>query len=104
MSQEQEIDYFGHVYDLGQQVDFDGNVLLMIAKFMTEVIQKETQLFASFVYAEKSDEIKDDDGNLIRVVPHLKEHTKTSFMLTASGDYGAQLGLTSTGVKASQIL
>lgn len=105
MTQEkQEVDYFGYVYDDGQPVQLEGNVLLLIAKFMTEVIQKETEVFAPFTYALNSQEIKDENGNLVRVEAEYKEHSKTSFMLTATSDDGAQLGLTHLGVKASQIL
>lgn len=101
---QEEIDHFGHVYDLGQTIPIDGNVLLLIGKFMTEVIQKETEMFASFSYALSSQEIKDEDGKIIRVESDMRDHNKTSFQLTAASDSGAQLGLTSTGVKASQIL
>lgn len=101
---EEEIDYFGYEYQLGQEIKFEGNVMLLIAKFLTEVIQKETAVFAPFNYATNTQEIKDDEGNLIRVEADYKDHTKTSFMLTATSDNGAQLGLTHLGVKASQIL
>lgn len=99
-----EIDYFGHEYEIGQNIQIEGNVMLLIAKFLTEVIQKETDVFASFMYATNSQEIKDDNGSLVRVDADYKAHTKTSFMLTAASDNGAHLGLTTTGVKASQIL
>lgn len=100
----EEIDYFNYEYEPGQKIDFDGNVLLLISKFLTEVVQKETSVFAPFSYATNSHEIKDDSGNLVRVEAEYKDHSKTSFMLTATSDNGAQLGLTHLGVKASQIL
>lgn len=98
------IDHFAHVYDLGQKIEVEGNILMLIARFMAEVVQKETAVFASFTYPDKLVEVKDDNGKVIRVDYELKEHTKDSFMLTAANDTGAQLGLTDVGVKASQIL
>lgn len=100
----EEIDYFGHVYENGQSVEIEGNVLMLIAQFLTEVIQKETDYFAGFSYASEAHEVKDSEGNLMRVDSEWKDHTKESFLLTAANTNGAKLGLTSTGVKASQIL
>lgn len=100
----EEIDYFGHVYEDGQKVEIEGNIVLLIANFLTEVIQKETNYFAGFSFASESHEVKDDKGNLVRVDSEWKDHTKESFLLTAASKNGAHLGLTSTGVKASQIL
>ena len=99
-----EVDYFGNVYNHGQTVEIEGNAILMIAQFLTEVVQKETNFFAPFDYVSKSHEIKDEAGNLIKVASEYKEHTKDSFMMTAADENGAKLGLTSTGVKASQVL
>lgn len=102
--QKEEIDHFGHVYADGQKIDFEGNIMLLIGKFLTEVIQNETGVFAPFTYTVNAQEIKNEDGELIRVEAEHKEHSKTSFMLTATSDDGALLGLSPIGVKASQIL
>lgn len=104
MKEKQEIDYFGYVYPDGQTIQLEGNILLLISKFLTEVIQKETEVFAPFTYAVNAHEVKNEEGELVRVEAEYKDHSKTSFMLTATSDNGAQLGLTHIGVKASQIL
>ncbi len=101
---QEEIDYFGHEYQVGQKIEFEGNVMLLIAKFLTEVVQKETAVFAPFSYTINSHEIKNEAGDLVRVDAEYRDHNKISFMLTATSDNGAQLGLTHLGVKASQIL
>lgn len=102
--QKEEIDHFSYVYADGQRIELEGNVALLIAKFMTEVIQNETGVFAPFTYTVNANEIRNEDGELIRVEAEHKEHSKTSFMMTATSDDGALLGLSPTGVKASQIL
>lgn len=102
--QQEEVDYFGHEYEVGQNIELEGNVMLLIAKFLTEVIQKETEVFAPFNYAISAQEIKNEDGMVVRVESEFKEHNRTSFMLTATSDNGAQLGISHIGVKASQIL
>lgn len=105
MNKEKEpIDYFGNIYDLGQKIEVDGNGVLLIAKFLTEIIEKETNFFVGFTFPEKVREIKDVDGNLKQVAFDWKEHTKDSFLATAASDDGGQLGLTQIGIKASQIL
>ena len=101
---QEQVDYFAHQYEADQNVELNGNSMLLIARFLTEVIQKETDVFASFTYPIDIKEVKNDAGDIIRVDYDLKEHNKESFMMTASNDNGAQLGLTSIGVKASQIL
>jgi hypothetical protein len=103
--QNEEIDYMSNVYNAGQPFgDIDGNVMLMIMEFLAEVVEKETQYFASLNYATRANEIKDKEGKVIKVDSEWKEHTSESFLMTSADKNGAQLGLTSIGVKSSQIL
>lgn len=101
---EENIDYFSYSYEPTQNAEINGNALVMICHFLAEVIQKETEVFASFVYAKDIKEIKDADGKLLKIEYNWQEHNKDSFMMSAVDDGGSQLGLTPTGVKASQIL
>lgn len=101
---EENIDYFAYRYDPAQNIEINGEAVLMISQFLAEVIQKETDVFASFVYAKDVKEIKDVNGKIIKTEYQWVEHNKDSFMMSAVDDNGVQLGLTSIGVKASQIL
>jgi hypothetical protein len=102
--QNEEIDYFGNIYQAGQEIALEGNAILMIAEFLTEVVAKETNLFAPFTYAIKAYEVKGKDGEVVKVDSEYKDHTKDSFMMSAVSENGGQLGLTPTGLKATQIL
>lgn len=101
---EENIDYFAYRYDPAQNIEINGEAVLMISQFLAEVIQKETEVFSSFVYSKDVKEIKDSSGKIIKVEYDWQEHNKDSFMMSAVDDNGSQLGLTSIGVKASQIL
>lgn len=100
----EEKDPFAYNYAPGQKIEFEGNALLLMSRFLIEVVERETYSFASFVYSDNTKEIKDDNGKVVKVDNNWKEHTQESFMMTAVDDGGSQLGLTSIGLKASQIL
>lgn len=102
----EEINHFDYGYELGKKLDFDANSMMLIAKFLGEVVEKETNVFAGITYPKSVREIKDDNGNIIKVqFDEITEHeSPTSFLMTAADSNGGFLGLTSTGVKASQIL
>lgn len=102
---EDDIDYINNIYNAGQSFGhIEGNAMLMIIEFLAEVVEKETSYFASLSYATRSNEIKGKDGKVVKVDSEWKEHTSESFMMTSADKNGAQLGLSSIGVKSSQIL
>ncbi len=100
----QETNSSSYVYETGQKIEFEGNIMLLIANLLSEVVNNETSMFASHEYPINLVEVKNKDGKVIRVDYELKEHTQESFMMTAANDNGAFVGLTPLGVKAAQIL
>lgn len=101
MEQEKNNNY---VYDSNVLPQIDGNAVLVMISLLAEVVEKETHLFASTVYPKLVNEIVTKDGVLDRVDYEWSEHTPHSFMMSATNQNGGQIGLTTTGLKASQIL
>lgn len=93
-----------YVYDNSVSPKIDGNAILVMISLLAEVVHKETQFFASMVYPKVVNEITKKDGSLDRVDFEWADHTPHSFMMSATNQNGGQIGLTTIGVKASQIL
>ena len=105
MTNIEKINPFEYGYG-GKEVNFDGDVIMLISRFLGEVIEKETDFFAGLSYPSKIKEVKDDSNKIVQVIfEDVKEYeSPESFLMSSIQDNGAVLGLTSTGVKASQIL
>lgn len=105
MKNTEKVNPFEYGYG-GKEVTFDGDVIMLISRFLGEVIEKETDFFSGLSYHSRIKEVKDDNDKIIQVLfEEIKEYeSPESFIMSSIQDNGAVLGLTSTGVKASQIL
>ena len=103
MTEEKEINTYEYGYTQDQEISINAIAVLAMIDLLAEVTATQPNMFASLVYADKVDEVKDKDGNLIMVNTEWKEHTPDSFFMTAVQESGAQPGMTQLALKCEQM-
>ena len=88
MTEKTKVNPYEYVYDNEQVIAINANALLSFMSFCDMVIQREPNMGALLVYPKNVNEIKDAEGNLIKVDIDWAEHTPNSFFLTASEESG----------------
>lgn len=100
----EQINPYEYGYESDQVISLNAGALIQIMGFLEQVIEKEPSIAALRVYPKKVDEIKDADGNLIKVNIDWAEHNANSFFFTAAEQLGAVPVMTEIALKANQFL
>lgn len=98
------VDPFSYGYEQDQLTTINANSILNFMAFLEQVIATQPKLGALLQYPGKVDEVKDKDGNLIKVDIDWKDHTKDSFFYTAASESGGVSIMTDISLKAHQLL
>lgn len=98
-----EINSYEYGYTPEQEIQINAIAVLAMIDLLNEVVETQPRIFASMVYADKTEEVRDKDGNLIMVNTEWKEHTADSFFMTAVQESGAQPGMTQLALKCEQM-
>ena len=101
--EKQEINPYEYGYTQEQESLVNSIGILALIDLLTEVIETQPKVFASLVYADKTEEVRDDNGKLIMVNSEWKEHTPDSFFLSAAQANGGQPGMTALAMKCEQM-
>lgn len=104
MKETTKVNPYEYVYDNDQVIAINANALLSFMSFCDMVIQREPNMGALLVYPKSVDEVKDAEGNLIKVEIGWAEHTPNSFFLTASEEAGGVPILTDLALRGNQLL
>ena len=104
MTETTKVNPYEYVYDNDQVIAINANALLSFMSFCDMVIQREPNIGALLVYPKNVNEIKDAEGNLIKVDIDWAEHTPNSFFLTASEESGGVPILTDLALRGNQLL
>jgi len=99
----EEINSYDYGYEKDQVVMLNAIGLLAMIDLLNEVVATQPRLFSPLMYAEKTEEIKDDKGNVIAVNTDWKEHNPNSFFMSAVQENGAVPGLTPIAFKCEQM-
>lgn len=89
-------------YKPSQEVLVPADFILGIINFCERVEDSQPQLGALLTYPKSVKEIKDDDGNLLKVDIDWEEHTYNSFFNTAFDKNGGQPIVTDLSMFALQ--
>ena len=100
----EQINPYEYVYDNDQVIAINANALLSFMSFCDMVIQREPNIGALLVYPKNVNEIKDAEGNLIKVDIDWEEHNPNSFFFTASDEAGGVPIMTDVALRANQLL
>lgn len=98
------VDPFSYGYEQDQVTAINANSILNVMSFLEQVIATQPKMGALLQYPRKVDEVKDKDGNLIKVNVDWQDHTKDSFFYTAADINGAVPIMTDLSLKAHQLL
>jgi hypothetical protein len=104
MENRELVNPYEYSYEQDQLISINANAVTVIMQFLQQVIEKEPSVGALRVYPKKVDEIKDEDGNLLKVTIDWAEHTANSFFFTAAEENGAVPITTEISLKANQLL
>lgn len=104
MTETTKVNPYEYVYDNDQVIAINANALLSFMSFCEMVIQREPNIGALLVYPKRTEEVKDDKGNLVKVNIDWAEHTPNSFFLTASEESGGVPILTDLALRGNQLL
>lgn len=104
MKETTKVNPYEYVYDNDQVIAINANALLSFMSFCDMVIQREPNMGALLVYPKKTEEVKDDKGNLVKVNIDWEEHNPNSFFFTASDEDGGVPIMTDVALRANQLL
>lgn len=102
--QTEMVNPFDYTYDRDQLITINANALLSFMSFLEEVVEKEPKFAALSVYPGKTTELKDENGELVRVDIEWKDHNSNSFFLTAADKNGGVPIMTNIALKGNQLL
>lgn len=84
MKEKKQVDPYKYGYDKDSNWIIPAEAGLMEIDFMNEIVASQPNVGALMMYPKSTEEIKDEDGNLVYVKITWAEHTPTSFFNTAS--------------------
>lgn len=99
----EELNTYDYSYEKGHKTPMDSFGILAMIDILTEFIEKEPSMFAPLFYAEKTEERRNENGDLLYVDTTWKEHTPDSFFMTSNMGEGGIQGLTPSAFKATQL-
>ena len=100
----EEINSYEYSYERDHQTSINSFAILGMIDLLQEVIESQPTMFAPMMYAEKTEEVKNDNGDVLYVNTTWKEHTSDSFFQTANTNDGGIPGLTPLSFKANQMM
>lgn len=100
----EEINTYEYGYTQSQEVMLNAIGFLAMIDLLNEVMASQPHVFTPLVYADKTEEVKDEQGNLVLINSTWKEHNANSFHLSAVQEGGAIPGMTPLAFKCSQIV
>lgn len=104
MKNTEQVNPYEYGYEADQVITLNAQAIISIMGFLEQIIEKEPSIAALRVYPKNVNEIKDKDGNLMKVETDWAEHTANSFFFTAAEDRGAVPIMTEIALKANQFL
>tara|TARA_R110000782_G_scaffold201763_1_gene290382 strand:+ start:221 stop:634 length:414 start_codon:yes stop_codon:yes gene_type:complete len=102
--EKEQVNPYEYGYSKDQVVMLNGQGLMAMMDLLNEVVETQPRVFAPLTYAESTEEVRAENGDVLMVKTNWKEHTPQSFFLTAAQDNGGVPGMTALGLKATQML
>lgn len=100
----EKVNPYDYTYEDADVTAINSNALLSIMSFLEMVIDREPGIGALLVYPKKVNELKGEDGELLKVYIEWEEHSPNSFFFTASDNDGGVPMMTELALRANQLL